>query len=125
MLQMITIKGMITLHNKEMTSYLKSVIVNASHPVIPFKEDNFVSISFEELLLDEFNVDETNPICILLRSGEHKKLFEALSKEDEKKVQTVQIKCIVSYKTFKNGIFCAATIEKSYSGFDRYLLFSF
>ena len=49
---------------KEMTRYLKSVIAESSHPAIPFKDDNFVSLSYEELLLDEYEVDGTHPICV-------------------------------------------------------------
>lgn len=83
-----------------MTKYLKSAIAESSHPVVPFKDDNFVSLSYEDLLLDEYETDATHPICTLLQANEYKKLFDPLPQK-EKKAQTVQIPCLISYKTLK------------------------
>ncbi len=83
-----------------MTKYLKSAIAESSHPVVPFKDDNFVSLSYEELLLDKYEINAAHPICTLLQTNEYKKLFEPLPQK-EKKAQTVQMPCLVSYKTLK------------------------
>lgn len=83
-----------------MTKYLKSAIAESSHPVVPFKDDNFVSLSYEELLTDEYKITATHPLCALLQANEYKKLFEELPKE-EQRTQTMQMSCLVSYKTLK------------------------
>lgn len=94
-----------------MTKYLKSVIAESSHPVIPFKDDTFITISYEELLLDEYEIDVNHPICMLLKASEYKKLFERLPQE-ENKTQTVQMQCIVSYKTLKTEFFEQKRLKK-------------
>ena len=96
---------------KEMTRYLKSVIAESSHPAIPFKDDNFVSLSYEELLLDEYEVGGTHPICVLLQASEYKKLFEQLPPE-ENKTQIVQMPCMVAYKTLKTEFFEQKRLKK-------------
>ena len=94
-----------------MTAYLKSVVAESSHPVIPFKDDTFITISYEELLLDEYEIDVNHPICMLLKASEYKKLFERLPQE-ENKIQTVQMQCIVSYKTLKTEFFEQKRLKK-------------
>lgn len=83
-----------------MTKYLKSVLTEYSHSVIPFKDDNFVDISYVELLTDEYDINDTHPLCVLLNSSEYNKLFEKFPKE-KSEIQIVQVRCIASYKTLK------------------------
>lgn len=94
-----------------MTRYLKSVIAESSHPAIPFKDDSFVSLSYEELLLDEYEVDGTHPIYALLQASEYKKLFEQLPTA-KNKTQIVQMPCLAAYKTLKTEFFEQKRLKK-------------
>lgn len=91
--------------NIEMTRYLKSVLLESVHPVVPFKDGDFVSLSYEQLLKGEFYIEKSNPLCELLKSVEYKKLFEELPEDEKNKNQALQMNCIVSYKTLKTEFF--------------------
>ncbi len=107
-----------------MTEYLKSAIAESSHKVIPFKDDNFIAISYEELLLDAYEIDIKHPICTLLQASEYKKLFDQLPPE-EKKTQIVQIQCLVSYKTLKTLFFEQKQLKKYIAELTGVYYFSF
>lgn len=87
------------------TRYLKNVLLESLHPIIPFKDENFVSFSKEDFLRDKYDINNTHPLCELLKSDEYKKLFEKLPKEQAEKTQIVEIKCVVSYKTLSKKFF--------------------
>lgn len=111
MYQIITLESWKHMCLQRMTEYLKSAIAESSHPVVPFKDDSFIAFSYEELLLDDYELDVNHPICMLLQASEYKKLFEPLPQE-ENKTQIVQMQCLVSYKTLKAEFFEQKRLKK-------------
>lgn len=91
--------------NLEITNYLKNALKSSLYPVIPFKDNNFISLTYDELLSDSYIIDSTHQLSSLLNANEFNKIFGNLSEEELKKTQTVQINCIISYKTLKTEFF--------------------
>ncbi len=90
--------------NDKITEYLKNALKDSLYPVIPFKDNNFVSLKYEELLCESYSIDSNNKISSLLNTNEINKLFGKLG-NGEKKEQEVKINCIASYKTLKTVFF--------------------
>lgn len=89
---------------KEMTDYFYKVIHSNRHPTISFKNENFVSFSFEEIKCGYYIVKENDKICSLLNSSEFIILFDCLSCNDKKEKEfplIFNISCVLSYKTLK------------------------
>ncbi|MCD7872502.1 MAG: hypothetical protein LUG21_04245 [Clostridiales bacterium] len=71
--------------NVKITKYLKNALIDSLYPVIPFKDNNFISLTYDELLNDSYIIDSTHKLSSLLNTNELNKLFGRLPKEEEKK----------------------------------------
>lgn len=91
--------------NNNITNYLKNALECSLYPTIPFKDNNFISLTYDELLNNSYNIESTHKLSSLLSANEFNKIFGTLSNQELKKTQTVQINCIVSYKTLKTEFF--------------------
>ena len=98
--------------NVETTNYLKNALLESSHPTIPFKDNDFVSFTYDEFLEDSYDIDASHSICSLLNTKELEILFNDLPKEEQNKLQSVQINCVVSYKTLKSEFFSQERIRE-------------
>ena len=99
--------------NVKITNYLKSVLKSSLYPVIPFKDNNFVSLTYDELLENPHIVDSTHPLSSLLNEIEFNKIFGEMSEKEKKNHHIVQINCVNSYKTLKTN-FLNQTRYKKY-----------
>ncbi len=65
--------------NDKITEYLKNALKDSLYPVIPFKDNNLVSLKYEELLCESYsidsNIDSNDKISSLLNTNEINKLF--------------------------------------------------
>lgn len=87
-----------------MTDYFYQVIQNTKHPVIPFKDNEFVTFTFNEIKRVGFIINPNDEICCLLSQNEYIELFRELSLTEKKNIRfpmVRKISCAISYKTLK------------------------
>ena len=87
-----------------MTEYFYQVIQSTKHPVISFKDNDFVTFSFDEIKQTNFVVNPNDEICCLLSEKEYMVLFKELSLAEKKNIKfpiICKISCAISYKTLK------------------------
>lgn len=87
-----------------MTEYFYQVIQSTKHPVISFKDNEFVTFSFREIKQSNFVVNPNDEICCLLSDNEYIDSFKELSLNDKKDIKfpiVRKIPCVISYKTLK------------------------
>ena len=102
--------------NKEITKYYFSAVRSSKHPVLSFKDDDFVAVAYEDFYKNEYgNIDETHPMCKLLSEHDFKHLFQPFTdKEKQNGITTkdISIPCAVAYKTLKTSFYKQEKLKK-------------
>lgn len=105
-----------------LTSYLYSVLKESENPVLPFRDENFIILSNDELKNGLLEIDATHPLCSLLSATEFKKLFEAVPTKSE---ESISVPCVVSYKTLKTEFFLQSRLKNELPELTGVFYFSF
>ncbi len=98
------------------TKYYLSAIKSSKYPVLPFKDDDFVAVPYEDFFRNEYGlIDETHPMCKLLSEPDFKYLFKPFTDKEKQNgitTKTVPVPCAVAYKTLKKDFYEQDKLKK-------------
>ncbi len=97
------------------TKYYLSAVKSSEYPVIPFKEDDFISVSYEDFLANDYGyIDKTHFMCKLLSESEIEELFMPFTDKEiqDSKVIEKCVNCAVAYKTLKTDFYQQDRLKK-------------
>lgn len=85
----------------KLTRYFKSAVVQATKPIISFKNNDFAILSFNSLQYNSFDKTEIDDLNLLLNDTEYHNLYEKDFYDLKPWESVVAFNTIISYKTFK------------------------